>query len=155
VIDVPAATEVPVAVAMRGAGKHVVVELAARGWIVDNAEMLDPPGRYRRYIRRSAGEFSVTKEQYVAPRSGWVSDRTVCYLAAGRPAVVERTGIDGIPLGQGLLDFSLPEEALAGLEEVARNYERHSEAARELAEQHFAADRVLARVLDRLGGQRG
>ena len=82
----------------------------------------------------SRGEFSVAKNVYVATRSGWFSCRSVCYLAAGRPVVVQDTGFSElIPTGLGLLAFSTPEEAVSGIATVEADYPAHQAAARELA----------------------
>lgn len=141
----------PMRIALRRAGSEVVGELGAHGWSVIDAQRFDRPGAYRRFIRESRGEFSVAKQLYVAPRSGWLSDRTVCYLAAGRPAVVERTGVAGIPLGLGLLDFSSLEEAGMAIKTVESDYERHATAARELAAGYFSAEKVLRKLLTEAG----
>lgn len=94
----------------------------------------------------------IAKNLYIETRSGWFSDRSACYLASGRPVVAQDTGLDGLlPSGEGLLLFSTLDEALAGVEEIAGDYERHSRAARAIAEEHFAAEQVLPRVLEDLG----
>jgi hypothetical protein len=111
----------------------------------------DPWG-YRDYIRASRGEFTVAKNAYVKTRCGWFSDRTASYLAAGRPAVIQDTGIgDDLPVGRGLLVFRAMEEALEGLRTVAADYEAHRRAARALAETYFDAGRVLTGLLDDAG----
>jgi hypothetical protein len=109
------------------------------------------PWRYRTYIQESAAELMIAKNLYVETRSGWFSDRSACYLASGRPVLAQDTGLDGLPAGEGLVTFSTLEEAVAGVEEIERDYERHSRAAREIAEEHFAAERVLPRMLKQLG----
>ncbi|MCA1690234.1 MAG: hypothetical protein LC720_07355, partial [Actinobacteria bacterium] len=107
---------------------------------------------YRGYLQASAGEFTVAKDQNVRLRSGWFSDRTATYLAAGRPAVVQDTGFDAaLPTGEGLLAFRTLEDAATGLEAVAGDYDRHARAAVELAEAHFRAEDVLRRLLDQAG----
>lgn len=151
VVSVPSLTSVPIGVAIRGAPDGVLDRLRSSHWRVTDAGALDRPGRYRRYIRSSAGEFAVAKAQYVEPRSGWISDRTVCFLAAGRPAVVQRTGVHGVPVGEGLLDFESPDEAAGALETVASAYQRHACAATELAHEFFDAEKVLGRMLERIG----
>jgi hypothetical protein len=147
----PTKSPVPLVLALRGGSPDVKKELSSAGWKIVGDPLLDRPGVYRRFIRASAGELSAAKEQYVGPRSGWISDRTVCYLAAGRPAIVERTGIAGIPTGEGLLVFTGVDEAAAAIEAVVSDYPRHAAAARELAETCFAADRVMASLLARAG----
>ena len=107
---------------------------------------------YREFIQRSRAEFGVAKHTYVATRSGWFSDRTECYLASGRPALVQDTGWSShLPSGEGLLGFSNPEEALAGIDRINSDYAAHARRAREIAAEHFAADLVLTRLLDLCG----
>ncbi len=104
---------------------------------------------YRRFIQESKGEFGVAKHAYVSHRSGWFSDRTECYLAAGRPALVQDTGWSAhVPAGSGLLAFSNIEEAIAGLDTISARYDEHVRAAREIAHEHFEASRVLRRLLE-------
>jgi hypothetical protein len=123
------------------------------GWsIVSSEERSVDAEIYRSYIERSRGEFSVAKNVYVATRSGWFSCRSVCYLAAGRPVVIQDTGFsEVIPTGDGLLAFSNLEEAIAGLDAVERNYAHHQAAARHVAEEHFGSERVLRHLLDCIG----
>lgn len=126
--------------------------LMEHGWsLVDPAGAAATVDAYRTFIQRSAAEFMVAKSMYVKTRSGWFSDRSVCYLASGKPVLAEETGLaDLYPVGEGLLTFSTLEDAEAGVEEVIGNYERHSAAARELAAEFFDSDKVLGRLLDRL-----
>jgi glycosyltransferase involved in cell wall biosynthesis len=94
----------------------------------------------------------VAKNLYVDTRNGWFSDRSACYLASGRPVLAQDTGLDGlVPHGEGLVTFSTLEEAVEGVGEITGDYERHSRAARAIAAEHFAAERVLPRLLDKLG----
>jgi hypothetical protein len=125
--------------------------LREHGWhCLDAFSVSHSPDAYRNYIRTSLGEFSVAKHAYVQTNSGWFSDRTECYLASGRPAVVQDTGFSAhIPTGHGLFAFTTIEEALAGLQEVVASYDRHSRVARELAQAHFAAEVVLPKLLER------
>jgi hypothetical protein len=148
----PERAALPLEVALRGGGSDDARMLAERGWRLRPARSLDDLWSYRTYIQSSAGEFSVGKEQVVATRSGWFSDRTVCYLAAGRPAVVEDTGFSNfLPTGQGLLAFTDEDEALAAIEAVASDYDAHAAAAREIAHEFFDGEKVLARILERAG----
>jgi len=106
--------------------------------------------RYHNYLSTSRGEFGVAKHTYVKSRSGWFSDRTACYLASGRPAVVQDTGTgETLPVGEGLLTWRSADEALDALMRVEADYARHSAAARQLAVEHFDARRVLKSLLDR------
>ena len=105
--------------------------------------------RYRHYVETSRGEWSVQKNGYVRGRPGWFSGRSACYLAAGRPVVVQDTGLDGVlPTGDGLLSFRTPEEAAAALLEVEADYERHAAAAQALAAAYFDAELVLPVLLE-------
>jgi hypothetical protein len=106
------------------------------------------PDEYRDFIQSSKAEFGVAKHTYVTTRSGWFSDRTECYLAAGRPALVQDTGWTAhLPVGDGLLAFTTPEEALDGLARIDGDYDHHARRAREVAGDCFAADRVLPALL--------
>jgi len=126
--------------------------LEANGWrLIDPRQAAGTPQAYRNYIRGSRAELCIAQQMYVATRSGWLSDRSVCYLASGKPVLAQDTGLsDRYPVGEGLLTFSTLEQAAAGVEEIERNYERHSAAARALAEEHFDARIVLERLLERL-----
>ena len=104
---------------------------------------------YREFIQRSKAEFGIAKHTYVSTRSGWFSDRTECYLASGRPALVQDTGWSAhLPSGEGLLGFSTPDEALDGIDRINSNYQAHSQRAREVASAHFDAATVLTELLD-------
>ena len=124
--------------------------LREHGWrTVDAMGMSRTPWDYRSFIQRSKAEFGIAKHTYVATRSGWFSDRTECYLAAGRPALVQDTGWTAhVPSGDGLLAFSTPDEALAAIDRVNGQYARHARAAREVAREHFDAARVLPAFLE-------
>ena len=99
---------------------------------------------YRDFIQSSKAEFGVAKHAYVSRRSGWFSDRSECYLAAGRPVVVQDTGWTAhLPSGTGLIGFSSREDAIEGVERMARDYPLHARRAREIAHEHFDASRVL------------
>jgi glycosyltransferase involved in cell wall biosynthesis len=120
--------------------------------VVDSHKVSDTPEIYRDYIECSRGEFSVAKNVYVATRSGWFSCRSVCYLAAGRPVVVQDTGFSEIiPCGEGVLSFTSVDEAAESLRCVENDYERHQDAARQIAAKHFASEQVLGDMLHRIG----
>ncbi len=123
------------------------------GWRLTNAhEFTLDPWPYRDYVRSSRGEFTVAKDQNVRLRSGWFSERSACYLAAGRPVVTQDTGFGRtIPTGEGLFAFNTTEEARAAIEAINSDYERHSRAARQVAEEYFRAETVLAKLLADLG----
>jgi hypothetical protein len=127
--------------------------LCEHGWhLVNPAIHTGDPLAYREFIRYSRGELSVAKNGYVKSRSGWISDRTPCYLASGKPAIVQSTGFEhALPVGEGLLTFDDLHGAIACLERVDADYERHCAAARALATTYFDSDRVLRRMLERAG----
>src|SRR2546422_4039762 len=119
--------------------------LERHGWCVrDSRDVAGSPESYRGYIQRSRGEFSAAKPSCIAFQNAWVSDRTVCYLASGKPAVVQDTGASSyLPDGEGLLRFTSLEEAVDALAQINGAYLRHCRTAREIAETHFDAPRVL------------
>jgi hypothetical protein len=131
----------------------VLCMLNSNGWRLTDAQPLSSdPWLYREYIRASRGEFTVAKDQNVRLRSGWFSDRSACYLAAGRPVITQDTGFGTVlPTGEGLFAFNTMEELIVAFETINADYERHSRAARAIAEQYFRAETVLAEVLDDLG----
>jgi hypothetical protein len=124
--------------------------LERKGWRVRQAgEVARTPDRYRAYIQASRGEFSCVKASCVEFQNAWVSDRTLCYLASGKPAVVQDTGPSAfLPNGEGLFRFSTLEEAADALAAVETNYERHCRSARAIAEAFFDARTVLSEILD-------
>lgn len=123
------------------------------GWaLADPHAVSSSLSAYRDYVRGSLAEFMVAKGMYVQTRSGWFSERSMCYLASGRPVLAHDTGFTSrYPVGEGLFAFSTLDEAVAGAEEIAAHSQRHSAAARAIAEEHFDSDRVLGRLLERLG----
>jgi hypothetical protein len=126
--------------------------LRENGWtLLDPAAVASTPDHYRRFVQGSWAEFGLTKAGYVLSDSGWFSDRSACYLASGRPVIAQDTGFGRrLPTGTGLFAFSTAEDVVAAIEELQRDYERHSAAARELAAIHLDSDRVLGALLDRL-----
>jgi hypothetical protein len=150
-LDLPACAGVRLCVALGGkANDYAAALLRRHGWEVANgASVSATSSAYRSFIAGSAGEFQVAQEAYVAPRSGWFSERTCCFLASGRPAVVQETGFsDWLPTGEGLLSFSTLPEAVEALEEVASDWSRHAAAARALAAEQFEAASVCAELLE-------
>ena len=127
--------------------------LEEHGWrLVDPGVAAGSPAAFRSYVQGSGAEFSVAQGVYVHTNCGWFSDRTVRYLASGRPALVQDTGFSrNLPVGEGLLAFSTLDEAVVGAEAVLGDYERHSAAARALAEEWFSSDRVLGRLCEEVG----
>jgi hypothetical protein len=120
------------------------------GWRVRDAwHVTATPQDYAAYIRHSRGEFSCAKPACLLLENAWISDRTICYLASGKPAVVQYTGTSRfLPDAEGLFRFRSVDEAAAMLEAAESEYERHSRAARTLAEQQFDARNVVTRVLE-------
>jgi hypothetical protein len=127
--------------------------LRAHGWnLADPLSVARGPRRYRSYIQSSGAEFSVAQGVYVSTRSGWFSDRTACYLASGRPALVQDTGFErAYPTGEGLVTFTDLDEAIEGTRRIEADYEAHRDAGRALAERHFDSDLVLGQLMDELG----
>jgi hypothetical protein len=117
--------------------------------VIDAHKATLTPRSYQQLIGDSAGEWSIAKNVYVATHSGWFSCRTACYLAAGRPAVVQDTGWSKfIPTGQGLFAFSTTEEAIDGLNRIAADPYLHRAAAYEMARQYLAPDKVLPKMIE-------
>jgi hypothetical protein len=153
VIDLPRLSELPFEAALAIDAREVadLALLTAGGWhLVEPHEVAAEPESFREYVAASGAEFSVAQEAYTATRTGWIGDRTVRYLASGRPAIVEDTGIRSIPTGQGLVTFSTLCDARAAARDVVENYEAHRVAARALAVEHFDAKVVLGRLLEDL-----
>jgi hypothetical protein len=132
------------------ADRHALVE---HGWtLVDPRRRAGSPQAFREYVQSSPAELSVAQGMYVRTGSGWFADRTVRYLASGRPVVVQDTGWSAdLPTDEGVLAFTTPDDAVAAIAEVRREPERHAKAARAIAEQHFAADVVLGRLCEEVG----
>jgi hypothetical protein len=107
---------------------------------------------YRQYIQRSRGEFTVARDQYVRPKTGWFSDRTACYLAAGRPVITQETGFSKfLPSGKGLFGFNTTEDILRAVDAIETDYQGQCRAAAEVAREYFAAEKVLASLMARAG----
>ncbi len=127
--------------------------LQENGWVLlDPREVAYDPECYLRFVQGSLAEFTVAKGIYVELETGWLGDRTACYLASGKPALVQDTGLaDLYPLGEGLVAYSTLEEAADGAKAILDDYPRHARAARRLAESEFDARIVLSRLLEELG----
>jgi len=123
--------------------------LRQHGWhVIDGYAVSPDPWEYREYICTSKAEFSVAKQAYVATRSGWFSCRSACYLASGKPVVVQDTGFsEHIPTGEGLLAFSTEGEALEAIARINQDYQHHAVAASRLAREYFDSQRVLQAFL--------
>jgi hypothetical protein len=127
--------------------------LRENGWrLVDPQTVAGDPWAYQEYVQGSKAEFMVAKNMYVRARSGWFSDRSICYLASGRPVLAQDTGFTRLyPTGDGLLGYGNLDEAMDGVEEICGRHRTHARAARALAEEHFDSRKVLGRLLSRLG----
>jgi glycosyltransferase involved in cell wall biosynthesis len=152
VIDLPRRTSAPLELALSSYRDEDRRMLENHGWRVRPglgfSKDLDA---YRTYIQLSQGEFSVAKDQNVRLRSGWFSERSATYLAAGRPVILQDTGFGAyLPTGEGLFAFSTVDEAAAALERVTADYARHSAAAAEIAREYLDAERVVKAILDRI-----
>jgi glycosyltransferase involved in cell wall biosynthesis len=140
-------------VALNSAPQEVQSLIRAKGWRLRDARDVSLElAEYADFIRRSRGEFTVAKDIYVRPCSGWFSDRSVCYLASGRPVVTMDTGFSRFyPAGEGLLPYRDENEAAAAIAAVEADYPRHARAARRLAAEHFAAGTVLKAMMAEAG----
>jgi hypothetical protein len=147
IVDLPRQTAQPMEVALSGGPAEF---LAAHGWhVVPGWVPSRDPRTYRDYIQAARGEFSVAKNGYVKTGCGWISDRTTCFLATGKPAIVQETGLTRwLPVGSGLLTFRDCSEALGAIDAVNRDYPHHCSAARWIAEEYFDSDLVLTQLLD-------
>jgi hypothetical protein len=127
--------------------------LRSNGWsLVDPQSVADDPASYQRYVQRSKAEVMIAKNMYVESNSGWFSDRSICYLASGKPVLAQDTGFTRLyETGDGLLAFTGLEEAVAAVEEISNDHERHARAAREIAEAYFDSRKVLSRLTAKLG----
>jgi hypothetical protein len=141
------------ALAIHPEEREDLATLRANGWhLIDPGRVSRTPAGYQGFVRGSRAEFGIAKSGYVASRCGWFSDRSVCYLASGRPVIAQETGFSRfLPVGAGLFTFGTIEEALASIEALDRDYDRHARAARAVAEEYFDSDRVLVRLLNVLG----
>jgi hypothetical protein len=139
--------------AMLPPDEHVRAAIERCGWsLVDPRPISADMSRYRDFITHSGGELTVAKDIYVRPNSGWFSDRSACYLAAGRPVVTMRTGFSKFyPVGRGLFEYTTHEEALAAIDAITADYPNHSREARTLAREYFSADRVLGALFAAIG----
>lgn len=150
--DLPLTAALPMELAVGAIDDLERARLHQSGWNTIASIALEDPLAYRSYIQNSLGEFTVAKEQYVKPRSGWFSDRSVCYLAAGRPVITQDTGFNKfIPTGEGLFSYQTKDEALEAIQVIAGNYPYHSRKALEIAHEYFSDERVIGSMLSKVG----
>jgi hypothetical protein len=148
-INLPASVGKPLKVAVGGIDAPLA-RLSQAGWqVADGPGATLTPAMYQELIATSRGEISPAKHVYVALRTGWFSCRSACYLASGRPVVVQDTGFEPfIATGEGIIAYRTAEEAAHGIIEVERAYERHSATALDLARQYFDSGKVLQKLID-------
>jgi hypothetical protein len=127
-------------------------KLELHGWrLVDPKDVTSTPDRYRNYLQGSWAEFSAAQGIYVQANTGWFSDRTACYLASGKPVLVQDTGFGRrFPVGDGLLAFRTLDEAVTGVERITIDYDKHARAARALAEEYFDSNKALRRLFEQI-----
>ena len=152
ILDLPSRTPADLEIAVN-TQPEVVQRLVGHGWHHTSSERLSlDPESYREYIVGSRGEVTVARDQYVRPRTGWFSDRSACYLAAGKPVVTQDTGFgDQLPTGCGLFAFDSVEDIASAIESIESDYNRHSRTAGEIAAEYFDAPVVLRSLLERAG----
>jgi len=128
-------------------------KVTAHGWRqVGSVEVSRDAELYRKYIQQSRGEFTVARDQYVRPNTGWFSDRTCCYLAAGRPVITQETGFSKfLPRGKGLFGFKTMDDILAAMDDIELDYAGHCRAAAEIGREYFAAEKVVGSLMERAG----
>lgn len=154
-IDLPA--KCPHRILLAIAGQAPLDLLCQHGWeTTDAVAATIDPFAYRSFIQKSKAELGFAKAMYIETNSGWFSDRTECYLASGRPALVRDTGFGNVlPCGEGLLTFSDEGGILKGMEEIERNYALHCRQARAIAEEYFDSDKVLSQLIEKAFGNHG
>jgi hypothetical protein len=152
-LDLPRQTKQCFTMAMLPPTAEVETLVAGKGWkLVDPRPVSASLDAYRNFIQGSRGEFTVAKDIYVRPKSGWFSDRSVCYLASGRPVVTMATEFSRFyPVGEGLLQYTDDASALAAIAAINGDYARHAKAARSVAAEFFASDRVVGAMMDEAG----
>jgi hypothetical protein len=170
-IELPGLIDVPIELAMgltdakitrpgygdlipaQGMTEHELDLLMSNGWRLGDAHAFTTdPWSYRSYVIASRGEFTVARDQNVRLRSGWFSERSACYLGAGRPVITQDTGFGTVlPTGEGLFAFNTMDEILTAFDAIRSDYDKQSRAARDIAEEYFRAETVLARVIEDLG----
>jgi hypothetical protein len=151
-LDLPRGRAVPFELAA-GVTEKVRQMLRQHGWRqIDSVGVSKDIDSYRGYIQGSRGEFTVARDQYVRPKTGWFSDRSSCYLAAGRPVITQETGFSKfLPTGKGLFGFRTMEDVLAAVDAIESNYEGNCRSAREIAAEYFAAEKVVGSLMTRAG----
>jgi len=136
-----------------GVSDEVRDKLSSHGWrLADSISVSTNLDSYRDYIRHARGEFTVARDQYVRPRTGWFSDRTACYLAAGRPVITQETGFSSIvKTDEGMFGFTTMDDILAAVDAIETDYAGQGRAARDVAAEFFAAEKVVQHLMERAG----
>jgi hypothetical protein len=153
-IDLPCRVSVPLEMCLYIHSDELDrAKLEGHGWrLVSPGHHVTTPDTYRDYIFGSRGEFTAVKQGYAAGRTGWFSDRSACYLAAGRPVIIQDTGIGAyVPTGTGLLTFTDIDSAAEAINNVESDYSRHAAAAAAFAREFLDSDLVLSRLLQLAG----
>lgn len=150
-MNLPSKAEVELELAI-GSDSAPRAELSQNGWLLRNPlEISSDPWTYQAYIRNSKAEFSVAKQGYVASNSGWFSERSACYLASGRPVLVQQTGFSEWLRGEaGVIPFASPEQAIDGIRKINGRYDFHCRMARAIASDYFDSKKVLTSLIERL-----
>ncbi|MBN1794081.1 MAG: hypothetical protein JW844_03865 [Candidatus Omnitrophica bacterium] len=151
-IDLPRHSAIPLELTLGGISEKDENLIVKKGWLFKPAQEVVDIFRYNDYVCDTLGEFTVAKQLNVKAKSGWFSDRSVCYLAAGRPVITEDTGFcKFVPTGKGLFAFRNTNDIITAIDAIHSDYERHSKAAREIAEEYFKAEKVLGKIIDAIG----
>jgi hypothetical protein len=152
ILDLPRRRSVPFELAA-GVDEKVHTLLKNHGWgRVDSIKISQDIHGYRQYIQKSRGEFTVARDQYVRPNTGWFSDRSACYLGAGRPVITQETGFSKfLPTGKGLFGFKTMEDILQAVDRIESDYEGNCRAAHEIAAEYFSTEKVVGSLMERAG----
>jgi hypothetical protein len=154
-LDLPTVTDQTFLLALAihsGETKDLAALKAQRWQLIEPAEVAHCPASYRQFIQGSKAEFGIAKSGYVISRCAWFSDRSVCYLASGKPVIGQETGFSRhLPTGAGLFAFNTTDDVLAAIEELRSDYAKHARAARQVAEDHFDSRKVLTHLLQQVG----
>lgn len=152
-LDLPTRTAQKFELALSSYKPEDRVLLESNGWRISEASKLgDDPDAYRDYILSSRGEFTVAKDQYYRMRTGWLSDRSTSYLAAGRPVINQDSGFGNTyPTGEGLFPFNTMEDILVAVDKINSDYTRHCRVSREIAREYLSHEVVLGKLLSDLG----
>jgi hypothetical protein len=136
-----------------GVNQEVRALLTSQAWhLADSIGVSTSVDSYRDYIRNSRGEFTVARDQYVRPKTGWFSDRTACYLAAGRPVITQETGFSKFyGHNKGLFGFRTMDDILTAIDAIQSDYAGSCRAAREVADEAFCAEKVVGSLMNRAG----